>query len=276
DPSENEPLFPLQPHSAVLPVPALADAASGIGHVNVAYDRDGEPRYDYLVLPFSGDFIPSLAVRAAAAYLRVPWHEVSLALGDGMRSGDRGVPSDPALLFVVNCRGPRGTIPTSSFLDLVGDRVPPQALAGKVVLVGASFIGIPDANPAPFDSTPVPGTERLANIVDTILAGDFIRENPPPWPAIDLAAVLLLALAIGAASAWLPPRFVVLAGTAPIVAWLVGAQIAFERGLWLPIVNPGIALAAATATVLLVRYALIDRQRRGIQGAFRHYLAPDL
>jgi adenylate cyclase len=276
DPSENEPLFPLQPHSAVLPVPALANAASGIGHVNVAYDRDGEPRYDYLVLPFSGDFIPSLAVRAAAAYLSVPWHEVSLALGDGMRIGDRVVPTDPAMRFVVNYRGPRGTIPTYSFLDLVEDRVPPQALAGKVVLVGASFIGIPDTNPAPFDSTPVPGTERLANIVDTILAGDFIRENPPPWPAIDLGAVLLLALAIGAASAWLPTRFVVLAGTAPIVAWLVGAQIAFDHGLWLPIVNPGIALAAATATVLLVRYALIDRQRRGIQGAFRHYLAPDL
>src|SRR5262249_15318438 len=112
DPSENEPLFPLQPHSAVLPVPALADAASGIGHVNVAYDRDGEPRYDYLVLPFSGDFIPSLAVRAAAAYLGVPWHEVSLALGDGMRIGDRVVPTDPAMRFVVNYRGPRGTIPT--------------------------------------------------------------------------------------------------------------------------------------------------------------------
>ena len=47
----------------------------------------------------------------------------------------------------------------------------------RIVMVGASFIGIADSYPAPFGSTPIPGTERLANIVDTILAGDFIRET---------------------------------------------------------------------------------------------------
>jgi adenylate cyclase len=181
DPSENEPMFPLQPHSAVLPVPALAEAAAGIGHVNIAFDRDGEPRYDYLVLPFSGDFVPSLAIRAAAAYLGVPWSEVGLALGDGMRLGDTLVPTDPAMRLVVNYRGPRGTIPTYSFVDLVEGRIPAETFKGRVVLIGASFIGIPDTNPAPFDSTPVPGTERLATTVDSILAGDFIRETPPPW-----------------------------------------------------------------------------------------------
>jgi adenylate cyclase len=276
DQSENEPMFPLQPHSAVLPVPALADAASGIGHVNIAYDRDGEPRYDYLVLPFSADFIPSLAIRAAGAYLGVPWKEVGLALGDGMRIGDRFVPTDPAMRLVVNYRGPRGTIPTYSFLDLVEGRIPPESLRDRIVLVGASFIGIPDTNPAPFDNTPVPGTERMANIVDTILSGDFIREVPPPWPALVIGIVMALGLLTGGAAAMLPTRFAALGGAAPILGWSAGTQIAFEHGLWLPLINPVIALAAATATVLLFRYALVDRQRRGIQGAFRHYLAPDL
>jgi adenylate cyclase len=276
DPSENEPMFPLQPHSAVLPVPALAEAAAGIGHVNIAFDRDGEPRYDYLVLPFSGDFVPSLAIRAAAAYLGVPWSEVGLALGDGMRLGDTLVPTDPAMRLVVNYRGPRGTIPTYSFVDLVEGRIPAETFKGRVVLIGASFIGIPDTNPAPFDSTPVPGTERLATTVDSILAGDFIRETPPPWPAIVIGLVMALGLAIGAAAALLPTRYAALGGAVPILGWSAGTQIAFEQGLWLPLINPVFALAAATATALLFRYALVDRQRRGIQGAFRHYLAPDL
>ena len=276
DQSETEPMFPLQPHSAVLPVPALADAAAGIGHVNIAYDRDGEPRYDYLVLPFSADFIPSMAVRAAAGYLGVPWKEVGLALGDGMRIGDRFIPTDPAMRLVVNYRGPRGTIPTYSFLDLVEGRIPPGAFRDRIVLVGASFIGIPDTNPAPFASTPVPGTERMANIVDTILAGDFIREAPPPWPVLVIGIVVVLGLATGAATALLPTRNAALAGALPIVGWAAGTQVAFEHGLWLPLVNPVIALAAATATVLLFRYALVDRQRRTVQGAFRHYLAPDM
>jgi adenylate cyclase len=276
DSSVNEPMFPLQPRSAVLPVPALAEAASGIGHVNIAYDRDGEPRYDYLILPFSADFIPSMAVRAAAAYLGVPWNEVGLALGDGMRIGDTVIPTDPAMRLVVNYRGPRGTIPTYSFVDLVEGRIPPEVFKGRIALIGASFIGIPDTNPAPFDNTPVPGTERLANIVDSIIARDFIREIPPPWPALVIGIVMALGLAIGAAAALLPTRDAAIAGVVPILGWAAGTQVAFEHGLWLPLINPVFALGAATATVLLFRYALVDRRRRGIQGAFRHYLAPDL
>ena len=274
--SEAPPLFPLQPVSAVMPVPVLAEAAAGLGHVSIAFDRDGEPRYDYLALPFSGDFVPSLAVRAAAAYLGLPWGEVGLALGDGVQLGDRRVPTDPAMRLVVNYRGPRGTIPTYSFVDLVEDRIPADRLNGRVVLVGASLIGIPDSHPAPFDSTPMPGTERIANIIDTILARDFIRENPPPWPRVVIGLVAVLAIFAGVAAAWLPTRLAALGGAVPILGWAGGAQFAFAHGLWLPLVSPVVALAAATAAVTLFRYGFVDRQRRQIQSAFRLYLAPDL
>src|SRR5260370_22004371 len=79
--SLNEPIFPLQPRQAVLPIPELAEAAAGLGHVNIAFDRDGAPRYDYLAMPFRGDFVPSLPVRAAALYRGLPWDQVGLALG---------------------------------------------------------------------------------------------------------------------------------------------------------------------------------------------------
>ena len=41
------------------------------GHAIIAYDRDSAPRYDYVALPFEADFLPSLSIRAAAAYLSV-------------------------------------------------------------------------------------------------------------------------------------------------------------------------------------------------------------
>jgi adenylate cyclase len=276
DQSLSEPLFPLQPHQAVLPIPELAEAASGLGHVNIAFDRDGEPRYDYLAVPFSGDFVPSLSVRVAAAHLGLPWNAVGLSLGDGIELGDRSVPTDPAMRLVVNYRGPRGTIPTYSFADLIEGRLSPDLFKGRIVLVGASFIGNADAYPGPFGNTPIPGTERLANLIDSILAGDFIRETPSPWPAIVIGLVALLALATGLAAALLPTRLAALGGAVPILGWAGGAQIAFSHGLWLPLVGPGIALAAATAGVLLFRYGFVDGQRRHIQSAFRHYLAPDL
>jgi adenylate cyclase len=276
DQSLHEPLFPLQPHQVVMPVPVLADAAAGIGHVNIAFDLDGEPRYDYLAVPFSGDFVASLPIRIAAAYRGLPWSEVGLALGDGVRLGERLVPTDPAMRLVVNYRGPRGTIPTYSFVDLVEGRLAGDLFKDRVVLIGASFIGIADAYAGPFGSTPIPGTERLANIVDTILAGDSIQENPPPWPSIVIGLVAGLAVVAGLAAASLPTRLAALGGVVPILGWAGGAQIAFERGLWLPLVGPLVALAAATGGVMLFRYGVVDRQRRAIHGAFRLYLAPEL
>ena len=107
DPSTNAPLFPLHPASTLLPISPLSEAAAGLGHVMVAFDRDGAPRYDYLAVPFDAEFVPSLAVRAAAAYLGLRWSEVGLALGDGIKLGDIFIPTDPAMRLVINYRGPR-------------------------------------------------------------------------------------------------------------------------------------------------------------------------
>jgi adenylate cyclase len=276
DPSPADPVFPLEPRSAVTPIDLLSEAAAGLGHVNISFDRDGAPRYDYLALPFNADFIPSMPVRATAAYLSVPWQDVRLALGDGVRIGALAVPTDRAMRLVVNYRGPRGTIPTYSFIDLVEGRLAADRLTGRIILIGASFIGISDTNPAPFDNTPMPGTERMANIIDQLLARDFIRENPAPWPLLTIGAVMLLAGLAGVATALAPSRIEALAGAMPLIIWIGGVQIAFNHSLWLPAINPLIALAAASLSTLLFRYGFVDRQRRLIQAAFRHYLAPDL
>jgi len=276
DPSPIEPSFPLQPVSVVSPVPVIAEAATGLGHVNIAYDRDGAPRYDYLAVPFSGDFLPSLPVRVAANYLGLPWPEVGLVLGQGIRLGTTLIPTDPGMRLLVNYRGPRGTVPTYSLIDLLADRLEKDAFTGRIVVLGASFLGISDTNVAPFDNTPMPGSERMAHIIDSLIQHDFIRENPAPWPLATIGLVALLAIAGGFGTAVVPTRLVALPAAAPVLAWGAGAQAAFVEGLWLSFVNPAISLIAATLTVLLFRYGLVDVQRRRVQAAFRHYLAPDL
>jgi len=178
--------------------------------------------------------------------------------------------------LVINYRGPRGTIPTFSFVDLLKGKLDPGIFNGKIVLLGASFIGNSDAYAAPFGNTPVPGTERIANIVDSILARDFIRDNPPPWPYLTPTLVALLAVGMGVAGAFLPTRYAALGGAVPVIGWAAGAQYAFVHGLWLPLVIPLTALAAATGGVSLFRYGFVDRQRRFVQNAFQHYLSPEL
>ena len=111
----------------------------------IALDRDGAPRYDYIALPFEADFLPSLPIRAAAAYLGVAWPEVALALGAGVRIGELTVPTDRAMRLLINYRGPRGTFPSFSFADLLAGRVAADQLSGRIVLIGASFIGSRDS-----------------------------------------------------------------------------------------------------------------------------------
>jgi adenylate cyclase len=276
DQSANEPFFPLQPTRALLPIAPLAEASAGLGHINISFDLDGAPRYDYLALPFSADFMPSLPVRVAAEYRGVAWSEVALALGDGVRIGGSFIPTDAAMRLLIDYRGPRGTIPTYSFADLVEGKLDAALFKDRAVLIGASFVGIADAYPSPYGITPMPGTERLANVVETILSGHFIKDNPPPWPWILIGMFGGLAVAIGLAGALLPTRIAAFAGAVPIFGWFGGAQLAFVHGLWLPLVMPIAALAAATAAVLLFRYGFVDRQQRLIRSAFQHYLAPDL
>ncbi|MBV8778963.1 MAG: adenylate/guanylate cyclase domain-containing protein [Alphaproteobacteria bacterium] len=276
DQSPLAPLFPLQPTGVLAPLTSLATAAAGLGHVNISYDRDGAPRYDYLAVPFNGDFLPSLPVRATAFYLGLPWDRIGLALGARVRIGERDVPTDRGMRFLVNYRGPRGTIPTYSFVDLLDGKVSADKLAGRIVLIGGSFIGNFDTNAAPFNNTPMPGTERMANIIDSLVSGDFIRENPPPLPLVELGLLAILAALAGAAIALLPTMLAVIAAAAPALLWAGAAQAAFNRGIWVPLVSPLTALAAASLTVLLFRYGFVDLQRRRIQAAFRHYLAPEL
>src|SRR5262249_50446271 len=143
------------------------------------------------------------------------------------------------------------------------------------VLIGASFIG-DSAYPGPFDSTPVPGTERLASIVDTMLTGDFIAENPSPWPVLVIGIVAILAAISGVAGALLPTRLAALSVIVPMLLWGGGPHGAFLPRLWLPVVAPLAALVVASGGVLLFRYGFVERQRRAVQTAFRHYLAPEL
>jgi len=274
--SELSPVFPLRPRSAVLPIEPLGVAAAGLGHAMIAYDRDGAPRYDYTALPFEAEFLPSLSIRAAAAYLGVAWPQVAVALGTGLRIGHLTVPTDPAMRLLINYRGPRDTFPSFSFADFLAGRVIADKLAGRIVLIGASFAGSGDSFAQPFGHTPMPGVERMANIIDTIIGRDFIGAPPGNWNIAVAAMILLAAALVGAITEFLPTRYAALAGTAPVAAWAGAAQLAFAQNVWLPLVAPMLALATGAATVVLFRYWVVDRDGRRIRTAFRQYLAPEL
>jgi adenylate cyclase len=187
------------------------------------------------------------------------------------------LPTNRSMRYLINYRGPRGTFDTYSFADLIDGRLPASVFAGRIVLIGASFLGNPDSYASPFGNTPLPGTERIANVISTILHRDFIVDlGSPDWSAAAIAAVLVMAALTGIAVAALPTSVALLAAILPLFVWYGVVQWAFVKGVWLPLVSPLAALAAAAALSMAYRYWVVDRKGRQVRDSFRHYMAPEL
>src|SRR5262249_58330185 len=105
-------------------------------------------------------------------------------------------------------------------------RVTAEKLVGRIVLIGASFAGSSDSFAQPFGNTPMPGVERMANIIDTIIGRDFIGGPSGSWAIVVMAMILLAAALARALTDFLPTRFAALAGATPIAAWAGAARLA--------------------------------------------------
>jgi CHASE2 domain-containing sensor protein len=140
----------------------------------------------------------------------------------------------------IDYRGPPGTIPTVSFSDVARGRVPDAQIRGRIVVVGATAPTLRDVHSTPVGGEELmPGAEVQANAIWTALADLPLRSSPP---AINLLALIALAMLAPLARWRLPLGAVggvtVLAG----VGFLAGAQLAFESGAIVDVAAPLVAL----------------------------------
>jgi len=267
--------LPPEPAGAVVPAPRLAAEAAAVGHVTVLLEDDGTLRRDRAVLPYGGALFPSVPVAAVRLFDGVPADRTVVRLGEGIAVGARWIATGPGMDVVVNHYGPRGTIPTYSFLDLIDGRVPADAVAGRVVVLGAGAAGLGDAFDTPYART-LPGPEHLATVVDNLLTGRALDRRP--WTrAVTLAGILVLGLA--ATAAWrLPPSAAAAAAGALLAAWLAVAHAAFvTAGAWLGVAGPALAVAVSAGAGGLDaarrerrRAREIERRRQNLA----HYFPP--
>jgi hypothetical protein len=90
-----QPPLALRGSTILAPIDAIALSAVALGHVNVAFDTDGAPRYDYPVVEYQGEYYPSLVVQVVRAYLGLRSEEVTVRFGDGIQLGSMAIPILP-------------------------------------------------------------------------------------------------------------------------------------------------------------------------------------
>ena len=150
----------------------------------------------------------------------------------------------------------------------------PGTFKDKIVLVGATAVGIYDLRVTPFDSV-FPGIEIHANVIDNILHQDFLRR--PGWTAIlDMAAILVFGLLLGfflpKASALMGP----LVSIGMIAAWSGLNFYLFNKGIWINLIFPVVTIILVYTVITLFRYVTEEREKKKIKGAFSYYVNPSV
>jgi len=105
------------------------------------------------------------------------------------------IPTDEFGRFQVNYNGPRGTHQTVSMIDVMEGRTGPEALKDKIVIVGATALGLFDVVLTPFDSV-LPGVEVHANVIDNILHQRYVLRSSLA-KIIDITIILVFGLVLG-------------------------------------------------------------------------------
>jgi adenylate cyclase len=252
-------------------------AATSSGHFTVVSDADGAVRWVPLVIQGGDEFFPPLSILCAWHYLGQPLLAIRAGQDgvEGVQLGDRFLPTDEKGQLLINYRGGPQTFPYYSASDILGGKLPGGTFKDKIVLVGATAIGIGDLRTTPFGKV-FPGPEVHATVIDNILAGDFAA-RPRWYRAIDLLVIVVLGALTGAAL----PRMSALGGfvfAASLVAvYMLAAYGLFAIArLWLNMVYPLTTVAMCYTVLTVDRYLTEERERKRIKETFKHYVSADV
>jgi len=270
--SDIEPFFEAYVPESNLPI--LNEAADSSGYFTIVPDPDGVVRWIPLVIKCGDEIFAPLSIKAIWHYLDMPPLIARVApYGiEGVQLGDIFIPTDETGQMMINYLGPPQTFTHYPITDIINNKYPAGEFKDKIVLVGATAMGMYDIRTTPF-SPVYPGPEVHATVIDNILRGQFL--DRPEWTKVfDLLAILLVGIILG----FVVPRLSAVKG----IIFAVGLFIAYlfltrylfvSHGLWFNMVYPLAAIVMLYISLTLHRYLSEERERRRIKGAFTYYVS---
>ena len=265
-----EPFFPQSN------IQVLSSSADYSGYFNMYPDPDGVVRWLSAVHKFKDRLYAPLSLVTAGAFLG---ESLAIQIEDyGVRAiqiGDRTIPTDESGRVLINYRGNEKSFRHISVTDILSGTVAKDTLKDKIVMVGATAVGIYDLRVTPFGSI-YPGIEIHANIVDSILAEDFLYR--PNWAGIfDVLAILFTGLLLGFILQRISVIPGIIVGFSLFFSYIVFCQFLFSSyGLVLNLVYPLSVISLVYVSITAYRYFVETKQKRFIKNAFSTYLAPSV
>jgi adenylate cyclase len=256
-------------------LPEISKGVAGDGYFNMIPDPDGTVRWFPMAVMYGGEFFAPMSLVALSHAEERATMAITLSRWgvDEIRLGRRPVPVDRYGRMLINFLGREALIPTYSADVLMKGTLPPEALKDKIVIVGATAVGVYDLRVTPFSGT-FPGVEVQATVMDNLVRGNFIR-TPPFGLVIMLLVLVVLAVVLGLtlprfSAAW---AFIF---TLIIIEGYVGLNyFLFSRqGLQLELFYPLGLIVLIYLGVTMQRFLAEERERERIRKTFESYVAP--
>jgi adenylate cyclase len=257
-------------------IPVLEKAALGRGLITILPESDGIIRRVPIVMKAQGRLVPSLT----SELLRVATgsNAILIKTNDaGISSvvlGGVEIPTDEngQLWIHFNAHNKDRYVSAKDILDGTVDQ---RKLAGKLVLVGTSAIGLFDIKTTPIDAA-IPGVEVHAQTLETIMSNSFLTR-----PNYAIAAEITLAALVGLVIIILVPMtsvvtVIFIGGT--IAAGLVAMSwyLFIQRSMLIDVAYPLLSSLIIFSTLVFINYFREERERSKVRSAFGQYLSPDL
>ena len=254
---------PITMVEAYQPIAVLGEQADAIGALVALPDVDGGIRTEPLIVDYYGELYPSMALVLAAKSLNLGIADIRINVGTDVQLGRLNIKTNGESMmntFFYHDEENNGAFAVDSFFDVLTGKIPPEKYKDKIVLIGATALGVGDTFVTPIDPTMSP-VVTLAHSVSSILNEDFFVE--PEWGFYARhGAILSVALYI----MLLLPRLSAAVGfvstTVLLLALLCTHYFMMKGdGMWLKLMMPALLLATGHTLLTTKRFFLSEKGR---------------
>ena len=245
-------------------LPAILDATSNVGMINVSRAEDGILRRMPVFLSYQGKFYPQLGLKVGLNYLKNRDNTVDnnfVIDGNYLELGNRKIYLDDNGNAILNWYGSAGTyeyIPLYKLIKIAKGEIKNEYdFNNKIVYFGTTASSLFDIKTVPV-SRIYPGVEVQATYVNNIIDNNFIKKMSKP---VTVVAGVILALLTGLIIMNISSAFVSsLTSLSLYVLYVLGAYWSMKYfNLWVDIVYPMLLALTAFISAYIVKYFITSR-----------------
>jgi len=262
----------------------LSDAARSLGYFNYLPDSDGTFRHAQLLMRYRNrEWYPSLPLEVVRQYEDIKDQSLAAYMApNGLERIDLGphvLHTTPSGSMLINYTGPSHTYATYSMADVIDGKLPASDFKDKIVLVGATAVGIGDLRITPFQSVDYMGVEIHANVIDNLLhssqPGRGFLSRGLNEEMIDIVIILAFGLGLGWVFTRLKPLSSTFSMVGALAAFLFFNYFCFAHyGMWLSLVIPSGTLIVNYGSITSYRMIFEEREKRRVRKTFERYVSP--